>query len=61
MFWSLFVITLITEGPDAGDSKYLYLDTYESRLSCEIAKARFYEIFEVPENILVRCEKTDEA
>jgi hypothetical protein len=61
MFWSLFVITLITEGPDTGDNRYLLLDSYESRLSCEIARVRFHEIFEVPENVSVECIKTDEA
>lgn len=61
MYWSLFVITLILEGPDAGDKRYLLLDSYESRLSCEIARARFHEIFEIPENVYVQCLKTDEA
>tara|TARA_B110000503_G_C7121516_1_gene402729 strand:+ start:432 stop:617 length:186 start_codon:yes stop_codon:yes gene_type:complete len=61
MFWSLFVVTLITTGLDAGDSKFLLLKTYDTRVECEFAKANLLTMFEVPDNSELLCYKTDEA
>lgn len=61
MFWSLFVITAITSGIDAGDYKYTHIGTFETREVCEIARAAAYATYVFPENIEVRCLKTDES
>lgn len=57
-YWTLFAITLITTGPDAGDHKYTPINTFESRQACEISRAVHMVTWEDTE---FKCFKTDEA
>ena len=60
MFWSLFIQTLIMTGPDAGENKYLYIETYDTRIQCEFHKDDLLSSFEVPEGGAILCLRTDE-
>jgi|TARA_B110000908_G_C9963991_1_gene318128 hypothetical protein len=47
-------------GPDAGENKYLYIETYESRAQCEFHMDDLLSSFEVPEGGAILCLRTDE-
>ena len=60
MYWSLFVITALVGSLD-NQNEYVHLDTFNSRIECEYAKARIYRFMIVPKEVIIECVKTDEA
>ena len=57
MFWTLFIISAIS-GSD--ENKYTAFDIYETRFECEYHKILVIDYFKIPDDLEVRCIKTDE-
>lgn len=60
MFWTLFVVMLLPDGK-IDYSDYEKVRSFETRLECEIAKARILNIVTPPKDADLRCIRTDEA
>ena len=58
MFWTLFIISAIS---GTNEHKYTAFDIYETRVQCEISKILVYEHFVIPDDLEVKCIKTDET
>jgi len=61
MYWSLMAITLISSDVDNTHYNYHHIETFDTRLDCEVARSIFYKLYVVPPNVDVRCIKTDEV
>ena len=57
MFWTLFIISNIA----ANENKYTAFDIYETRFECEYYKILVIDYFKIPDDLQVKCIKTDEA
>lgn len=61
LYWTLFAVFLFPDGKIDYDSGSAALNSFETRLQCEVVKARLLTMLPPSERHDLRCIRTDEV